>query len=873
MKKIFTLLVAAVMLAAGVNAAFEKVNTYNGNFSDVADTAWYAQNVKTAYELGFMNGKSDGKFDPNGNVTVAEGIVMASRLNAIYNGKEIDTSAKSVEYRIDFDDPSFFVDLTARNSRNDSGVSVKRATGKIENGMLIVQSDGVNQYGSYDPQIKFEGLDLDTKLYNKITFRMKRDALPNPNNNARTESVELFFETSSEGSITADKCVIADLKDVENLRDWFEIEICLDQHEKYKDYLRGFRFDPTNNNGIYYIDYVKFSTAETAESAPKWYDPYVRYAVDNGIVQKDKFKVADYNKNISRFDLCDMFIAALPLEHFTPINDIKGIPDIKFNDPQADAYLMLYRAGVLLGTDDKGTFNGKSDIKRSEVAAIINRMALPENRVEGTIEADWSDNFSEYDVDFDDESELSGITFEWADTEVKDGYAILKTRDKGEGKTARFDPRFVVKGINLDSSQYEKVRVRMKADFAGEVAEPSYDFYFMTDSDSGFSEPKSFHNIIHSHYLDHTGWYVFDIDLRLCPTWKGNVTGFRFDPANSEGTYTIDYVRFIKGDYFELTTVEELRAAGYTETRIYQDEGFERGFYVQRISNTATSSKEGLFQDYCETDEKPLWRISPYWAQFDLVDDRDLTTDKYTIKDKHDANTIIYNPEEKSLTMRVNSYPMYDGKPHYQDDKSTPDVDEGNYMWWPHLLVSQDTDICPIDKERNSANADRMFIECDIRLLDFEDSKITEGMRSANFMAYLYLRTDKAPGDLIWFGINFFNGTRVDDTTKCSWAPDSAAHQYMYKMSQGMLYNGVENSFVPEKGVVKTGEEWKHISFDVTPHIQQAVDWANRDNAFGTPVTVEDMYFEGLNIGYETWGSFDYTIEFKNFNLVAYNKD
>jgi hypothetical protein len=95
----------------------------------------------------------------------------------------------------------------------------------------------------------------------------------------------------------------------------------------------------------------------------------------------------------------------------------------------------------------------------------------------------------------------------------------------------------------------------------------------------------------------------------------------------------------------------------------------------------------------------------------------------------------------------------------------------------------------------------------------------------------------------------------------------------MYKIPQSMVFGGVENSFVPRSGVVNVGEEWKHVRIDVTPHIEQAVEWANRDNIFGVPVTVEDMYFEGANIGFETWGNYDYTVEFKNFNMIAYNKD
>ncbi len=589
---------------------------------------------------------------------------------------------------------------------------------------------------------------------------------------------------------------------------------------------------------------------------------YYDYALDNGIIAKHTYYTKDFSRSITRSELCDLIASSLPTEHFAPINDIKGIPDVDFDDEKADIYLSLYKAGVLLGSDEKGTFNGSSNIRRCEVAAIINRAALSENRVKGSISADWSGNYSELDLDFERNVFSDTVYAEAADGEIRDGNLILKAHDRGENRTARFDPRIVVKNVSLDTSNYIKLRVRMKADFNTEVESPSYDFYYMTEGDSNFSESKS----IHSSYGAYTGtiggWYVFDIDLRLCPSWDGKITAFRFDPGNSDGTYTIDYLRFIEGDYVKYKTHEELIDAGYISTRLLRDEGFERGFWVSRIQNTASSLEKGLFQDYCETVLPPLWNISPHWARYDLVDDRDTETDKYTIADKHGVNSITYNPDEKSLIMHVNTYPIYEGKPHINDE----------YKWWPHLLVSQDSGICPIDKKRNSAAADRMFVELDLRLLDFKDTTITGGTESANFMAYFYLRTDKAPGDLIWFGFNFFNGMRVDSSMRCGWAPDSAAHQYMYKMSQAITFGGVENSFVPNNGVVLTGEEWKHVRVDVTPYIAQAVEWANRDNIFGVPVTVEDMYFEGVNIGYETWGNYDYTVEFKNFNIISYNK-
>ena len=120
-------------------------------------------------------------------------------------------------------------------------------------------------------------------------------------------------------------------------------------------------------------------------------------------------KTEEYNNNIPRSEICDMFAAAIPEEHFAPINDVKGIPDVLRDSVNADVYLTFYKAGVLLG-DEKGNFNPDSDIKRSEIAAIINRVALPENRVKGTISGDPLTPSSEFDLDFDDaETILDGI--------------------------------------------------------------------------------------------------------------------------------------------------------------------------------------------------------------------------------------------------------------------------------------------------------------------------------------------------------------------------------------------------------------------------------------------------------------------------------
>ncbi|MBO4950105.1 MAG: S-layer homology domain-containing protein [Clostridia bacterium] len=204
--KLLCALVAIFTLATVCSAAgFTKTNSYTeGTFSDVPVASWYATEVASSYELGFMNGKGEGTFAPDGNVTVAEAITMASRVHAIYNGKEI----------------------------------------------------------------------------------------------AKTEG--------------------------------------------------------------------------------KWYDMYVQYALANGIIAEGQY--TNYDRNIMRYEMAVMFADSMPASYFEAKNDVKAIPDVDPAEAYHDKLMMLYKAGVVMGSTEYGDFLATNSIKRSETAAIINRVALPENR-------------------------------------------------------------------------------------------------------------------------------------------------------------------------------------------------------------------------------------------------------------------------------------------------------------------------------------------------------------------------------------------------------------------------------------------------------------------------------------------------------------
>ena len=114
-----------------------------------------------------------------------------------------------------------------------------------------------------------------------------------------------------------------------------------------------------------------------------WYDSYVNYAVVNGIIEKNyaNYTKAQMNAPVTRGEFVHIFHGAE--EAYKAINTVadNAIPDVKATDKFAPEIYEFYRAGILTGSDAKGTFHSASTIKRSEAAAILLRMFEASARV------------------------------------------------------------------------------------------------------------------------------------------------------------------------------------------------------------------------------------------------------------------------------------------------------------------------------------------------------------------------------------------------------------------------------------------------------------------------------------------------------------
>ncbi len=144
-------------------------------------------------------------------------------------------------------------------------------------------------------------------------------------------------------------------------------------------------------HSIYYNGSADF------EQGTPWYEVYVSYALENGIITRTYL---DYERYASRAEYAKILAAALPEEALPLLNEIEdnAIPDVPMTRSYADAVYRLYRAGVLTGYGSGGEFRPDSFVSRSEIAAIVTRMVDESQRKEFSLQKEQKSGYGATEI-------------------------------------------------------------------------------------------------------------------------------------------------------------------------------------------------------------------------------------------------------------------------------------------------------------------------------------------------------------------------------------------------------------------------------------------------------------------------------------------
>ena len=145
---------------------------------------------------------------------------------------------------------------------------------------------------------------------------------------------------------------------------------------------------------------------------------YMAYAKDYGIF----CNFDDVSKNATRAEFAAILASAFPDEALKAINTVEdeAIPDVNVRTTYADAIYRLYRAGILNGSDAKGTFYPTTYITRGAACAIATRMCDESlrksvNLTKQDISVDISGSITIYENQYSPRLARAGDTYVKAD--------------------------------------------------------------------------------------------------------------------------------------------------------------------------------------------------------------------------------------------------------------------------------------------------------------------------------------------------------------------------------------------------------------------------------------------------------------------------
>ncbi len=271
--------------------------------------------------------------------------------------------------------------------------------------------------------------------------------------------------------------------------------------------------------------YYGLELPEIAEGA-EWYSNYVKAAQKAGIIKTAQFD--DYNKTALRKEVAQIIQKALPAEYLPAINVFKTVPDVSLNDSAYGAIKKLYNAGIVIGMDDEFNFYPNNSITRAEIAAIVNRMAIPTNRKRVVTEEELEQRRSYYYVE--------DIV---ADAETGNCYnkklTISNKLATAMGKTN--DPIVYLTNVvgELNGAELSKITVGLKTEA---LAKP---VIFFTTPGGSWDATRLISG--KAGEKDENGVTAYTFDTKANSQFANTITGLRFDPFDAKDIeFSIAYV-------------------------------------------------------------------------------------------------------------------------------------------------------------------------------------------------------------------------------------------------------------------------------------------------------------------------------------------
>lgn len=312
------------------------------------------------------------------------------------------------------------------------------------------------------------------------------------------------------------------------------------------------------------------------------------------------------------------------------------------------------------------------------------------------------------------------------------------------------------------------------------------------------------------------------------------------------------------------TTEQQTEPAKENCMQIIPDPEFLGG--IQLISQKDHANKDRFsvldtHDFYGGSASEPVWRLAQWDSGPCLVANR--VKSAPTVITDGVGRSFAYDPAERKMTFELDTGLYYEGKPAVQGD------------YWPHLLIEQPRFDYPGDSEvvpYLRCDANRLILTMEIRLTEFSQTPVEgDWVRAAQFLMYFYVRGVDT-NDFCWFGLQLFD-SRYDKTAHYvgyDGGKADASGAMIYSIGSRYVYKNSGRTLYANRAPDTSGE-WVRVEIDLKPYLEEMLQRGLRDGYFKADA-LDELYIDGMNVGWETIATFDHTMEIRNLQLVSYTE-
>ncbi len=297
---------------------------------------------------------------------------------------------------------------------------------------------------------------------------------------------------------------------------------------------------------------------------------------------------------------------------------------------------------------------------------------------------------------------------------------------------------------------------------------------------------------------------------------------------------------------------------------LLNDTKFENGFKVHANLKSELSTGYGYF-NYGNSALRPTWTVAQWDTKYDFRD-----MENNTLFMETDDGVYVYDSIDKVLTVDTNTGTLgmeLNASEVYDDPRTAGEV-------WPHLLIEGSTKNAEAPFANKAVNMEHLRLQLSTRLTKFEDhmgEDADTSLHAGSFYIYIYVKGTNETGatEMTWFGLTFFDNrfTMTAESGMKDGGKDDASGLFIYQVaSRGFTYT----DFVEDGAIVANEDsEWMDIDIDLLPYIERCLVLA-QERGFMKGVTMDSVFVDGMNMGWEMPGTYDGKMEVKDMSLKSY---